>query len=277
MIKNLIQRSSIKGTLIASALAVGLIAQAEISMATSWNGNDINLVGTAQLVSGNLQLNNAVAQAGDAWAVSPISTTNSFSTTFSFDLKNQNTLYYPTSGSPFVLPMADGITFALQGTLNTALGGGGAGIGADGLNAVGSAIQTWSNNRLGLFHGDPSDLTNTHINAAPFDMGAASEVSGNETVSYNASTHTLSMTGSVNGNSVSDSLNIDLNALFGPTMYAGFTGGTGLGSADQEITAWNGINSTPGAPVPEPGTIMLLGFGMAGLAVYGKRRQSSKA
>jgi hypothetical protein len=31
-----------------------------------------------------------------------------------------------------------------------------------------------------------------------------------------------------------------------------------------------------GAPVPEPGTIALLGLGMAGLAVYGKRRKNSK-
>ncbi|MDD2852971.1 MAG: PEP-CTERM sorting domain-containing protein [Desulfuromonadaceae bacterium] len=31
------------------------------------------------------------------------------------------------------------------------------------------------------------------------------------------------------------------------------------------------------APVPEPGTIALLGLGMAGLAVYGKRRKNNKA
>ena len=31
------------------------------------------------------------------------------------------------------------------------------------------------------------------------------------------------------------------------------------------------------APVPEPGTMMLLGMGMLGLAVYGKRKQNSQA
>jgi hypothetical protein len=35
--------------------------------------------------------------------------------------------------------------------------------------------------------------------------------------------------------------------------------------------------SSSAAPVPEPGTIALLGLGMAGLAVYGKRRKNSKA
>ena len=36
------------------------------------------------------------------------------------------------------------------------------------------------------------------------------------------------------------------------------------------------INSA-GTPVPEPGTIMLFGFGMLGLAVYGKRRMNNEA
>ncbi|MDD2851734.1 MAG: fibro-slime domain-containing protein [Desulfuromonadaceae bacterium] len=38
------------------------------------------------------------------------------------------------------------------------------------------------------------------------------------------------------------------------------------------------LNDTPdNTPVPEPGTIALLGLGMAGLAVYGKRRKNTKA
>lgn len=34
------------------------------------------------------------------------------------------------------------------------------------------------------------------------------------------------------------------------------------------------FTSNDGTPVPEPGTVMLLGFGMLGLAVYGKRRMN---
>lgn len=44
--------------------------------------------------------------------------------------------------------------------------------------------------------------------------------------------------------------------------------------SDYSMITGSGYNYLPSAePVPEPGTIALLGLGMAGLAIYGKRRQ----
>lgn len=47
--------------------------------------------------------------------------------------------------------------------------------------------------------------------------------------------------------------------------------------SDRYIGLANLTVESGSAPVPEPGTMMLLGLGMAGLAIYGKRRKNSKA
>jgi hypothetical protein len=79
-------------------------------------------------------------------------------------------------------------------------------------------------------------------------------------------------------------LDLFLTGVFTP---AGVLSGYGASPASERLSlnqsgdsiSWAGtLNSppldNPGAPVPEPGTMMLLGSGLFGLVVYGKRRKN---
>jgi hypothetical protein len=111
----------------------------------------------------------------------------------------------------------------------------------------------------------------------PFNLGASNNVSGSETVSYNAVTHELTLTGTFLDNStgqsysISDSKTVDLYAKFGSTMYVGFTGGTGGTDADQRITSFS---LTSAVPEPETYAMLLAGLGI-GLAA--RRRKAKSA
>ena len=285
MTKKVFKRISIKGVLLAAALAAVLIAQAGISMASiTFDGILVNEVGTASMDGANAQLTSGAGQAGAVWAVDPISTTSSFSETFSFSLTYAAPL--PPYTTSEITTQADGITLAFQSTSNTALGGGGASLGVGGIpNAAGSAIQTWSNNRVGFFGAGqdpaiiypstPGSTLADYIKPAPtgLDLGNTSLLTGTETVSYNATTDTLTMTGTIsdgtNVYNVSDTLSINLDLLYGANMYVGFTGGSGLGGSVQEITSWSGTNL---ATVPEPSTLLfLLGPSLIGLAAIRRK------
>jgi hypothetical protein len=132
---------------LATAAAVTFAAPAHaanIDLAT------LNVAGSAKIVDGDLQLthtssvSNASGVSGAGWVADAISTTTSFTTTFTFSMKGND------SGS-----MADGIALAFQNVGNnvTGVGGGDVGywnIGGSGSSAVGSVIRTWTNNDYGL-------------------------------------------------------------------------------------------------------------------------------
>lgn len=74
----------------------------------------------------------------------------------------------------------------------------------------------------------------------------------------------------------------ELNAILAKPNFDGYTDlhaeirMTYLDSGGEQIFIDGGKFGTQPPPVPEPGTMMLLGMGMLGLAVYGKRRLNGK-
>ena len=212
----------------------------------------LNLAGSAQLAGGDLQLTSGSGQAGAGWIKNAVSTSASFSTTFSFSLQGQG----------FNGNMADGIALAFQNKGNKAVGNGGADVGYWSLDGVGSIIQTWHNNTIGL----STNGVVQGVQSAGWNLGASQNVTGTETVSYNAATHVLSMNGSFLDGSTGithtagDSAVVDLGSKFGSSMYLGFTGGTGGSYADQRITGFE----VSAVPEPESYAMLLAGLGLVG-------------
>lgn len=233
-----------------------LAAAATLALATQAHANAVNPVGSATVNGdGSIQLTDGQGnEAGAAWFVSPYSTGQNWTETFSFSLVNNN------GGT-----MADGIAFAIQNIGNNALGANGGNIGYWGLGAVGSVVQTWGNNTVGLnTTGNPYQTAGN-----PYEtMGNNASVTGTETVSYDAAHHTLSLNALIDGYSFSDVASVDLTQLFGPSVYLGFTGGTGGATAVQTITSFT-------TPVPEAGTMSMMAAGLALVGVMARRRRQA--
>lgn len=251
-------------------LSIGVASWAAIAAPAAAAPIDLSTLqrnGSAAMVGSDLRLTPGESdKAGSAWATTPWDVTTSFSTTYSFSLAEAGSLVEWGA-------MADGFAFVLHNAPagGSALGGGGGDIGYAGIsNSVASIVQTFDNNQVGFAtssgwpFGAPS---------APADLGAASLVTGTQTISYDATSHVLAMSGTlylngdlINGYGVSDSTSIDLATTFGNTLYAGFTGATGGSWADQRITSWTVT------PVPEPHAIVLALAGLGMIGAMARRR-----
>ena len=203
---------------------------------------------------GRLRLTSSVnGQTGSAFErVATDALVNGFSTTFDFQFSKP-------SGNP-----ADGLTFTLQSSNPSALGGGGGGLGSDGLpNSLSVYFTNYPGvSRTGIsINGTKSpslDVAASPIGNA-FALPAFDQnVDGNQashvfrvTLAYNAAAQTLTETlvdTTAANNTFTTTFNaVDLSTILGgPAAFAGFTGASGGENETSDILNWN---LTPVAPL----------------------------
>ena len=245
-----------------------------------------------------------VGQAGSAFSTNQITlgAGNTFSTFFQFRFTDPGPASF---GSP-----ADGIVFVLQTAANN-VGGGGGGMGYFGIpgKSLGVEFDTYNNGAPE----DPSNNPNhvavdaqgvvdngTSLGLASVSPGGQTDCGDVTTVGGKANCMANGDLWSVwiyydstnlhvaiaDGSTVqpADLLNfaIDLPTILGQnTAFVGFTAGTGSGFLNQDIINWQLNDSSrpitgpvgPDATVPEPASFLLLG---AGLAVVAMRARAGR-
>jgi hypothetical protein len=226
-----------------------------------------------------LRLTNALSQSGSAFLLNPIDLANqaSFSTFFKFNISN------PMGISDGDGQGADGIVFVVQTVSNTA-GGSGGGIGYLGIEkSLGVEFDTWDN---GLQWNDPNG------NHVGIDLGGAfngptqtiaTRMNNGEDwyawIDYNGATGLIEVRLSeTSARPATATLTraADLVDILGQTSaYIGFTSGTGAAGGYHDIVAWqfeDDYRPIDPTPVPEPGTLAVVGLGLSGLAFLRRRR-----
>jgi Legume lectin domain len=257
-------RSKVLGIFLGLSFLGGTaVAQQTINFPNFCNTSAFTLNGITATLNPNaqcvLRLTNGFGPSGSAFLTNTFSLASdaSFSTFFSFQIPN------PVGIGDADGPGADGIVFTVQTVSNTA-GGGGGGIGYQGISpSVGVELDTFNNggqdqnsgNHIGIdLNGSVSSVALTPI-PGRFNDGNVWYV----WVDYNGVTDLLEArvsSSSTRPAAASVSSTVNLPAILGTTnAFVGFTSGTGAGGGTHEIVSWNLIGTfSPigGTPTPTP-------------------------
>ena len=224
---------------------VGFVLATASAQAAPVDFTTMQLNGIASATSNDLNLGNGLAGTSSSAFLAPISSSSSFTSSFNF------TLTANPSNPDGISPQADGITFIFLADPSgaTALGGGGGGVGASGLsNNIGISFRSWDNNHSIIFTN--GNVFDPSVHAfGNFNLGDQDDVVL-VTIIYIGNVLIYTAKNTSTGVTIGDSLAFDLASL-GPSVYLGFTGGTGLGYSYQDVHDWD-LNVTRG--VPEPAT-----------------------
>ena len=204
----------------------------------------LQLNGATKVNANSLELTDGGSyEAGSAFWTTPVNI-QSFTTNFTFQLTSA---------------VADGFTFTIQNAGATALGnlGGGLGYGVDPNGGTTGGIAKSVAIKFDIYSnsGEGSDSTGIFTNGASPTNPAVNltssgiVLSSGDTISaqlvYNGTTLTLNLTDTVTNNTFSQAFTINIPSTVGAnTAYVGFTGGTGGGTAIQNIKTWTFTSGT---------------------------------
>ncbi|HQR04654.1 MAG: PEPxxWA-CTERM sorting domain-containing protein [Proteobacteria bacterium] len=236
-----------------AALAIGGQAQAQMVDFTTMTLNGSGWMPTA--TANDLTLNNGNGgEATSAFLPTAFNTTGGLAGSFDFTLLSNG-----------FNPQADGLALMFQNDPAgaNALGGGGGTIGAGGIqNAVGIGFQSWYNEAASIFTTaeGPYGGSRTY-----FSLGGNAADHVHVTFSYSGGILSYTASNSDTGQNIANSRMITLPS----SAFIGFTGGSGLSYAFQDVSNFN-LNTAP-VPEPESWAMMIAGMSLLG-AVLRRRR-----